>query len=264
MVIDSHAHLNDARLHSNLPHWIEAARAAGLSAIINVGYDLPSSELAVNQAQRFPEIYAAVGVHPHDAATWTDQLATRLEALSYRPRVQAWGEIGLDFHYDNSPRDVQEEVFAIQLELAKRRGLPVIIHNRDAHAAVLRILQQHAPYPAGGVMHCYSSSPEMLPAFLELGFYISLAGPVTFKNSRRLPEVVRRVPLDRLLAETDSPYMAPEPYRGKLNHPALVTEVIRKMAEILEMEYADVAQTTAANGRRLFRLPPASEAGADS
>lgn len=254
-LVDSHAHLNDPRLAPRVPELLAAARASGVAEIINVGYDLPSSRLAVQQASEQPMLHAAVGLHPHDAKLWNAGLKDELLRLAAGPQVVAWGEIGLDYHYDNSPREVQQAVLHTQLELAKGLSLPVIIHDRDAHADVLNILRAHAPYPAGGVMHCYSSSAEMLPDFLSLGFHISFAGPITFKNARRSLEASLLVPLERLLVETDAPYLAPEPHRGQENHPAWVALVVAKLAASRGMEYAEVARTTAENAARLFRLP---------
>lgn len=258
MLVDSHAHLNDSRLAPRMPELLQAASAAGVKQIINVGYDLPSSRLAARQALEQSMLWAAVGLHPHDAKLWTTSLADELLHLAASPKVVAWGEIGLDYHYDHSPRTAQQTVFHAQLELAKGLDLPVIIHDRDAHADVLDILRAHAPYPAGGVMHCYSSSAEMLSEFLGLGFHISFAGPVTFKNARRSLEASMRVPVERLLVETDAPYLAPEPHRGRENQPALVALVAAKLADSRGMEYAELAVATAENAARLFRLPPGS------
>jgi len=258
LLVDSHAHLNDPRLASRTPELLQAAQGAGVTQIINVGYDLPSSRLAVRQALEQPMLSAAVGLHPHDAKLWTSSLADELLRLAASPKVVAWGEIGLDYHYDNSPREDQKQVLHRQLELAKELDLPVIIHDRDAHADILDILREHAPYPAGGVMHCYSSSAEMLPGFLSLGFYISFAGPITFKNARRSLEASLEVPLERLLVETDAPYLAPEPHRGRENQPAWVALVAGRLAERRGMAYEELARATAENAARLFRLPSGS------
>lgn len=255
MVIDSHAHLNDKRIGPELGRFLAAARAAGVSRIMNVGYDLASSELAVRQAENNRGVFAAVGLHPHDARHFSGLLCEKLLGLAGNGLVKAWGEIGLDYHYDNSPRGQQQAAFVEQLRLAKRLNLPVIIHDRDAHRDVLQILQSEAPLPAGGVMHCYSASQEMVRDFLDLGLYISFAGPVTFRNARKLADAASVIPEDRLLAETDCPYLTPEPYRGKLNHPALVTEVVRKLADIRATDYDTMARITAINACKLFGLP---------
>lgn len=254
MLVDTHAHLNDKRLAPELTGLLEVAYAAGVIKVVNVGYDLPSSELAVHQAAASEMLFAAVGLHPHDARLWNRALAESLVSLLCNRKVVAWGEIGLDYHYDLSPRETQQAVFHAQIDLAKSHQLPVIIHDRDAHADVLAILRSHAPYARGGVMHCYSGSGEMVMDYLELGFYISFAGPLTFRNARKSIEAAAKVPLDRLLVETDAPYLSPEPYRGKENHPAQVTWVARKLAEIRGLDYQQMAMIVTKNADRLFGL----------
>lgn len=254
MIVDTHAHLSDSRLASELEHWLQAARAANVTQIVNVGADLQSSRVAVEQAAGNRELFAAVGVHPHEAKDWNTQMEADLIALAQRPKVCAYGEIGLDYYYDHSPRDTQKEVFSAQLHIAKQLGLPVIVHDRDAHQDVLTILEQHAPFVAGGVMHCYSGSAEMVADFVRLGFYISFAGPITFRNAKKPALAALQVPDDRLLVETDCPYLSPEPYRGKLNHPARVTIVLQRLAELRGVEFAVLAQQTTANAKSLFGL----------
>jgi TatD DNase family protein len=258
LLVDSHAHLNDPRLAVKVPELLQAAKAAGVNQIINVGYDLTSSALATQQAVEHPMLFAAVGLHPHDAKQWTDEMGAQLDRLSRAPAVVAWGEIGLDYHYDNSPRQAQQHALRVQLELAKSRQLPVIIHDRDAHADLLRILRELAPYPQGGVMHCYSGSAEMLQDFLRLGMYISFAGPITFKNARKSVQAAAQVPLERLLVETDAPYLAPVPHRGKENHPALVALVAQQLAQIRGMDYQQLCDAVRDNARALFGLPVVS------
>lgn len=254
MIVDTHAHLNDSRLAPDLEHWLQEARAVDVKLIINVGADLESSRLAVLQAASHDELVAAVGVHPHEAKSWSAQMEADLLELVEHPKVCAYGEIGLDYYYDFSPKDTQQEIFAAQLRIAKAKGLPVIVHDRDAHQDVLRILEQNGPYPAGGVMHCYSGSAEMLAAYLELGFYISFAGPLTFRNAKRSALVAAEVPDDRLLVETDCPYLSPEPYRGKLNHPARVVQIAERLAELRGVEFATIAELTTNNALCLFGL----------
>lgn len=255
LLVDSHAHLNDQRLAPRLDDLLQAALNAGVTRVVNVGYDLPSSQLAVRQAEQHAMLSAAVGLHPHDAKSWDDRLAEAFVDLTAQEQVVAWGEIGLDYHYDLSPRELQQTAFHAQLELARSRQLPVIIHDRDAHGDVLSILRAHAPYPAGGVMHCYSGSPELVADCLRLGFYISFAGPLTFKNARKSVEAAAKVPLERLLVETDAPYLSPEPFRGRENHPAQVVLVAEKLASIHGLPYAQLAQLVSANAVRLFGLP---------
>jgi TatD DNase family protein len=254
VIVDTHAHLNDSRLAPDVDQWLQEARAVDVKLIINVGADVESSRLAVSQAASHDELVAAVGVHPHEAKSWNAQMEVDLLELLEHPKVCAYGEIGLDYYYDFSPKHIQQEVFAAQLRIAKAKRLPVIIHDRDAHQDVLRILEQNGPYPAGGVMHCYSGSAEMLPAYLDLGFCISFAGPLTFRNAKRPALAAAEVPDDRLLVETDCPYLSPEPYRGKLNHPARVVHIVERLAELRGVEFATIASQTTSNALRLFGL----------
>lgn len=254
MLVDTHAHLSDPRLATDLDFWLQEARAAGVGYIVNVGADWESSRLVVQQAANRKELVAAVGVHPHEAKHWNTQMEADLIALAQHPKVRAYGEIGLDYYYDHSPRAIQKEVFAAQLRIAKELNLPVIVHDRDAHGDVLAVLEQHAPFKAGGVMHCYSGSPELVAHFLALGFYISFAGPITFRNAKKPALAALQVPAERLVVETDCPYLSPEPHRGKLNHPARVALVVQRLAELRGVNYETMAQQTTANAMRLFGL----------
>lgn len=254
---DSHCHLNDEEFAADLDQVLVRAREAGVREMLVVGYDLPSSQQAMKLAEGNLGVYAAVGVHPHDAKTVTPAVLREVEEMLSRDKVVALGEIGLDFHYDYSPREVQKAVFRSFLELAKEKDKPIIIHDREAHGETLAILEEVAARLGGGfcgVMHCYAASPEMLPTFLALGFYISVAGPLTFKNAKRLPEVVGLVPEDRLLIETDSPYLTPCPYRGKRNEPLYVKEIARRVAEIKGKSLFEMAELTRENARRCFRI----------
>ena len=249
---DTHAHLDFPQFDDDREEVIARALAAGVGIIINVGTDLASSRRAVTLAEAYPQIYAAVGVHPHDAKTLTDEALAELGELARHPKVVAIGEIGLDFYRDLSPRNVQREAFERQLALAQELGKPVIIHDREAHAEVMAILRR---WPGlRGVLHCFSGDLDMAHEAIEMGFYISVAGPVTFKNARRLPEIVRQLPLERLLIETDCPYLAPHPYRGRRNEPAYVRLVAQKVAELKGMSLERVARVTTANARQLFGL----------
>jgi TatD DNase family protein len=259
MFIDSHAHIDGPEYDADRDEIIARAREAGLRAILNVGTGEPLSgsfERAVQAASRYTEVYAAVGVHPHDARLFNDgaeQLLCRL--MKESARVIAWGEIGLDYHYDHSPRDVQREVFARQLRLAREAGLPVIIHSREAEDDTVSILRaERDGAGSGGIMHCFGGSERMAREVLDLGFMISFAGNVTFKKALNLREAARVVPLERLLIETDCPFLTPVPFRGRRNEPARVVEVARCLAELHEMETIEMGRLTTNNFLRFFNL----------
>lgn len=253
MIWDTHAHLDDPRYKEDFGQVLDNIMQMQITRVTNVGYDLPSSERSVRLAHQYEAIYAAVGVHPHDAQAATKETWERLSQLAQEDKVIGWGEIGLDYYRDLSPRKVQQEVFIHQIELADQAGLPIIIHNRDAHQDLLDIVKTHTP-KKGGVFHCYSGSWEMAKIILNLGFYVSFAGPLTFKNARHTVEVAENVPLDRFLFETDSPYLTPEPYRGKRNEPAYVRQVAERFAELRGLGVEEVARLAFQNGNRLFGL----------
>lgn len=252
-LIDTHAHLNDNRFAHDVSEVIDRARQAGVKAIINVGYDLVSSGEAVSMASTYDFLFAAVGIHPHEASQVNEEAYQELERLAAGKHVVAIGEIGLDYYYNHSPHHVQQDVFRKQINLAKHLSLPVIIHDRDAHDDVLVILQEEGAREIGGVMHCFSGDTELARHCLDLGFYISLAGPVTFKNSQALAEVARFVPDDRLLFETDAPYLAPVPYRGRRNEPAYVRSVAEKVAELRGATVDNLSEQVLENAKRLFK-----------
>ncbi|MBS4031905.1 MAG: TatD family hydrolase [Clostridiales bacterium] len=253
-LIDTHAHLNDGRFGKDLSEVIGRAAQAGVSTIINVGFDLESSLAAVDLAQKYTSVFAAVGVHPHDAGRvglgWKD----KVRSMAAEKKVVAIGEIGLDYYYNHSSAQAQETVFREQIRLAKELGLPVIIHDRDAHEEVLNILLDEQAWEAGGVFHCFSGNISFVRKCLDLGFYISLAGPVTFKNAADLQAVATEIPTERLLIETDSPYLAPVPYRGKRNEPAYVTAIADYVSKLRGESIKDFAEKTSENARRLFSL----------
>lgn len=253
MIWDTHAHLDDPRYREDFGQVLENMKNAQISRVTNIGYDLASSQRSVELAHSYDFIYAAVGVHPHDAEGVTSETWETLLRLAKDEKVIGWGEIGLDYFRDLSPRSIQQEIFIQQIELANQEGLPIIIHNREAHGDLLKIVKEHPP-KHGGVFHCYSGSWEMARIVLNLGFYLSFAGPLTFKNNRQTVEVASKVPLDRFLVETDSPYLPPEPYRGKRNEPTYVRKVAAKIAELRELSLEEVAQQSFQNAARLFRV----------
>jgi TatD DNase family protein len=253
---DTHTHLDFPQFDNDRERVIERASTAGVKAIINVGADLASSQAAVVLAEVYPQVYAAVGVHPHDAKTLTKEVLEELRVLASHPKVVAIGEIGLDFYRDLSPRDKQRQAFKQQLALASKAGKPVIIHDREAHKEVMATLRRwvEGSYESVGVLHCFSGDLAMAQESIELGFYISIAGPVTFKNARGLRELVRQLSLEKLLIETDCPYLTPHPHRGKRNEPAYVKLVAQEVARVKGLALADVARTTSDNAHSLFAL----------
>ena len=259
MFVDSHAHIDGEEYDADRDEVVARAREAGVVAILNVGTGDPHGgdlERAVKVAEAYEGVYAAVGVHPHDARLYDDGAARRVQELAASsPRVIAWGEIGLDYHYDNSPREVQREVFARQLRQARELNLPVIIHSREADDDTVEILRREwGGASRGGIMHCFGGGYEMAAGVLELDFMISFAGNVTFKKAEALRDVARRVPLERLLVETDCPFLTPVPFRGRRNEPARVVETARCLAELHGMELAEFGRTTTANFQRFFNL----------
>ena len=253
---DTHTHLDFPQFDDDREHVIERAATAGVGAMVSVGADLASSQAAVALAEAYPQIYAAVGVHPHDAKTVTEKVLEELRALASHPRVVAIGEIGLDFYRDLSPRDQQRQAFEQQLALASEVRKPVIIHDREAHKEVMAILRRWAEgcQQPVGVLHCFSGDLAMAQEAIKMGFYVSIAGPVTFQNARRLRELVRQLPLERLLIETDCPYLTPHPHRGKRNEPAYVKLVAQEVAHIKGLTLEEVARVTSDNARALFAL----------
>jgi TatD DNase family protein len=252
-LIDSHAHLDFRRFDGDREAVIERAQEAGLVAILNVGASLASSRAAVALAEQYDFIYAAVGVHPHDAKTVTRSVLDEIGSLARHPKVVAIGEIGLDYYRDLSPRPVQRRAFDDQLALAAELALPVVVHSREAHDDVLATLCEWDG--RGGVLHSYSGGPERLGEVLELGFSIGISGPVTFPKADRLRAAAAEVPLERLLVETDCPYLTPEPYRGRRNEPAYVRYVVEAVAHAREAPVDVVARKTADNARHLFGIP---------
>ncbi len=255
MLVDTHAHVQVHQFASDRADVIAAAFATGISRIIVPGIELESSREAVALASAYPgRVFAGVGTHPHDATTLTPETLAAQRELARAPGVVAIGEIGLDFYRDLSPRDVQREALVAQIGLARELDLPIILHNRDSHADMVALLREHA---AGlrGVFHCFIGDVAMARDALDLGFYLSFAGPLTFPRNVELAEVAAWAPLDRILVETDSPYLAPPPFRGKRNEPRHVALVAQRLAELRDVSAEEIAVTTTRNAVTLFRLP---------
>lgn len=254
MLIDSHAHLDDKRFDNDRDEIIKNLKSNGVELVINIGADVPSSVKGVSLSEEYENIYATVGVHPHDAKDVDETTIELLRALAKKDKVVAIGEIGLDYHYDNSPRDIQRKWFREQIKLAKELNLPIVVHEREASQDVYDIIKEESDENLTGVIHCFSGSLEMAKEYIKLGFYISFAGPVTFKNARIPKEVAKEIPLDRLLIETDSPYLTPEPYRGKRNDPTHVRYVAEKIAELKNIKYDEIVKATNENTKKLFNI----------
>ena len=253
MYFDSHSHMDDRRFDGDREEIFNDLQNHGVGLLMNVGCDLESSEQSVALAERYPFVYAAVGSHPHNADRVDGKLLDRYRSLAGHEKVRAIGEIGLDYHYENTPRAQQIIAFEQQLELAEALKLPVIIHDREAHGDAVEILKRHPD--ARGVFHCFSGSKELALWLVERGWYISFTGVVTYKNARKAVEAVQALPLDRILIETDSPYMAPEPYRGRRNDSRYVPLVAAKIAELKGISPEEVGSITTENAKRLFAIP---------
>ncbi len=261
MFIDSHAHLDTSNYDADRAEVIARARAAGVEMMLEIaGSDIGKGSLepGLKLAEEHEFIYAAIGLHPHEASLYDAALEHTLLECSRHPKVIGWGEIGLDYHYDHSPRDVQRQVFQRQLELAIERRLPVIIHTREAEDDTIAILRESwadaGGTQIGGIIHCFTSTQALADAALAMGFYISFSGVVTFKTAEELRNVARSVPMERLLIETDCPFLAPIPHRGKRNEPAFIIETARKLAELKSISLEEIARVTSDNFRRLFHL----------
>lgn len=252
MFFDSHAHFDDERFKEDRDELLSSMQKNGVSNIVNIGSDLESSVSSVELSKKYDFIHAAVGVHPHEAAGITEDVISKISDLTKNKKVVAIGEIGLDYYYDHSPRDIQRYWFKRQMDLAYDLGLPVVIHSRDAMEDTINICKESRIH--GGIIHCYSGSAESAKIFLDLGYHISFAGPVTFKNSKNPPLVAKMVPEDRLLIETDSPYMAPEPHRGKRNSSIYVRHVAEKIAELRGVSTEYIAKVTSDNAKKLFKI----------
>jgi TatD DNase family protein len=261
MFIDSHAHLDVPHYDADRAEVINRALEAGVEMMLEIcGSDVSKGSLDVGLklAEDYPFIYAAVGVHPHEASLYDESLEKKLLAMSEHEKVVGWGEIGLDYHYDNSPRDMQRRVFRRQLGLAIERRLPAIIHTREAEDDTIQILRECLANAGGdkigGIIHCFTGTQRLANVALEIGFHISLSGVITFKAADELRDVARSVPIDKVLIETDCPYLAPVPYRGKRNEPAYVRATAEKLAELNGLSVEEIARSTSGNFKRLFNL----------
>lgn len=259
-LIDTHCHLDMDAYADDLDAVVRSAVATGVGGIITVGIDLHSSQQAVAIARRFPGVWATVGIHPHHAAETGPAQYSELAVLAGEKanKVVGYGEIGLDYARNYAPAEVQNKVFKDQLGLARELGLPVIIHDRDAHEDTLRLLREHGPFPAGGVMHCFSGDGTLARQVMDLGFHLSIPGVVTFAKSEVLQQVARDIPLTRMLLETDGPFLAPVPFRGKTNRPEYLVYTAQKIAELRGIPLSEVARQTSRNASEVFHLAPES------
>ena len=257
-LVDSHAHLDMPQFESDREAMIERAHQAGVRTLLAIAVNPNALEASLPFAERYDWIYAAAGIHPHEAKLATREHYDKLSALAKNPRFLAWGEIGLDYYYDHSPRDIQQRVFIEQLDLARTAELPIIIHCREAWDDCLAILDRHWRGSAlGGILHCFSGTFEHARRGLDMGFLVSFAGNVTYPKAQNLRDVAAQVPFESLLIETDSPYLAPQGQRGKRNEPAFVAEVAKTLGPVRNLPPEEVAIVTAGNFRRFFGLAPA-------
>lgn len=255
MLFDTHVHLNARQYLEDREEVITRAFETGVNHMIVVGFDEETIPLAIEIAEQYDSIYAAVGWHPVDAIDFVEEKHLEyLKELTKHPKIVALGEMGLDYHWDKSPASIQKEVFRKQIRLAKKLKMPIIIHNREATEDVVHILREENAAEVGGIMHCFSGSVETAKECMKMNFLISLGGPVTFKNAKKPKEVAVEIPLDRLLIETDCPYLAPHPMRGKRNEPAYVKLVAEQIAELKGISFAEVAEKTTANAKKLFGI----------
>ena len=255
-MVDSHAHIQGAEFAADLDSVLARAREAGVEKIIVVGGagEISSNNAAVDLARRIPGLFATVGMHPHDAKDVGQEELHKLRKLADNPEVVAVGETGLDFFYDHSPRDIQTRVFCQFIEIARQTGLPLVVHDRDAHKEIGDLLRSEGHGDLKGVIHCFTGDFEAAKKFLDLGFFLSFSGIITFKNADPLREVLKKIPLDRVLIETDSPFLAPAPHRGKRNEPAFVLQVAAAAAGVWGVSLDAVAQATSDNVHRLFTI----------
>lgn len=254
MLFDTHVHLNADQFEEDVVEVINRAKENGIEWMTVVGFDRPTIKKAMKLAETYEFIYASVGWHPVDAIDMTEEDLSWIEELASHPKVVAIGEMGLDYYWDKSPKEVQKEVFRKQIQLAKRVDLPIVIHNRDATQDVVDILREENASEVGGIMHCYGGSVEIAKECIDMNFMISLGGPVTFKNAKKPKEVAAEIPLEHLLIETDAPFLAPHPHRGKRNEPAYVKLVAEQIAELKGITVEEVGNKTTENAKKIFKI----------
>lgn len=254
MLVDTHAHLQWASFNKDREQVISRARKVDVKYIVNIGFDLDGSREAIELAEKYEGFYATVGIHPHNASQLNENVLDKLRKLSENPKVVAIGETGLDYYRNLSPRETQKKAFEAQLFLAEELGLPVVIHDREAHADTLEMLSKFKG-KINGIMHCFSGSREMAEQCIKSNFYISFAGPVTFPDSPKLQEIAKWIDLNKILFETDSPWLAPQPMRGKRNEPSFLPFTAKKIAELKRISMDELAKATTENAKRIFQLP---------
>ena len=252
MLFDTHAHMNDRAFDYDRDTLLQDLPRQGVGLVMNPGCNLEDSRLSVALTEKYPFVYAAVGSHPDSADEVNEAVIEEYRKLCRHEKVRAIGEIGLDYHYEDIPREIQKKAFIMQLELAKETGLPVIVHERDAHEDGMAIVKAFPE--VNGVFHCYSGSAEMARQLVDMGWYIGFTGVLTFKNARKAIETAESIPLERIVLETDCPYMAPEPFRGKRNHPGYLYRMAEKLAEIRGMPVDEIQAITTENGKRLYHI----------
>lgn len=254
MYFDSHAHYDDTKFKKDRDKLLQKLNKNGIDYIVNVAADIKSSEKSIELAEKYDFVYASVGVHPHDVKDLDEEDVCKLYGMSQRDKVVAIGEIGLDFYYDHSPKDIQKDWFIEQIELAKEVELPIIVHSRDASKETYDIIKGTEAKEVGGVIHCYAGSVEMAKDYVNDGFYIGVGGVVTFNNAKKLIDVVQAIPLEHILIETDCPYLAPVPNRGQRNDSSNLQFIAQKIAEIKKITIEEVAQTTLNNAKKMYRI----------
>ncbi|MGL4696948.1 TatD family hydrolase [Enterococcus larvae] len=254
MIFDSHTHLNAEQFNDDIPETIERAKELGVTEMAVVGFDTPTIDKSLALSKEYSDIYSIIGWHPTEAGSYTKEIETRLQELLTTPKVVALGEIGLDYYWMEDPKEVQDRVFRRQIAIAKEMKLPISIHMRDAIEDTYRVLKEEGVQDIGGIMHSYSGDSEWMKRFLDLGMHISFSGVVSFKKAVEVQEAAQTAPIDRMLVETDAPYLAPVPYRGKRNEPGYTRYVVEKIAELRNMPWEELAQQTTRNAHQLFRI----------